>query len=338
MIFVADRTGGVQALDDSGKLIWKAYTAGPIYYPPAVAHDRIYVGSADGRVYAFGARDGTFLWSYQVGPNSDRIPVYDHLVSAWPVAGGVVVDGDTVYAAAGITHYDGTYVVALDALSGKLKHSNDTSGTLEQEVNNGVSMQGNLMIVDGELRFLAGGVYETARYDLQTLECLNTPVSQVSSQFRTAFYPYYPTYGKYVSLDFQCSDGCQLSHDASYEGSQFVNLFRQPPLPPGTPVQVKEAARWTRRGGKMPEPIWQDSINRRFTSFVVTDSTLLATGHPDGDESDSFLVSIDTRDGKDNWIEKLPSIAVKGGTAIDHQGRIFVSLENGQLLCFAPAQ
>ena len=31
-----------------------------------------------------------------------------------------------------------------------------------------------------------------------------------------------------------------------------------------------------------------------------------------------------------------PADAVKGGTAIDHRGRIFVSLENGKLLCFSP--
>ena len=67
------------------------------------------------------------------------MPVYDRLISAWPVAGGVVVDGDTVFAAAGITHYDGTHVVALDAVTGHLKASNRNSGTLEQEVNNCVS-------------------------------------------------------------------------------------------------------------------------------------------------------------------------------------------------------
>ncbi|WP_372897437.1 hypothetical protein, partial [Stieleria sp.] len=228
------------------------------------------------------------------------------------------------------------HVVALDARTGALKVSNTTSGTLEREVNNGISLQGNLTIVDGELRFLAGGVYETARYDLETLECLNTPRAQVNSQFRTAFYPYYPAYGKYVSLDYQCSDGCQLSHDASYEGSQFVNLARQQPLAPGTPKPYKEAARWVRRGGEAPKAIWQDTGNRRFTSFAVTDETLLATGHPDGNESDAFLVSINTRDGSDNWIKPLPALAVKGGVSIDHQGRISVALENGQLLRFTP--
>lgn len=338
MVFIADRKGVVQAFDSDGKSLWKSYTAGPIYYPPTVAHDRVYVGSADGRVYAFAAGDGRFLWSFRVGPSDYWIPVYDHLVSSWPVSGGVVVDGNTVYAAAGITHYDGTHVVALDAISGELIVSNTTSGTLQREVDNGISMQGNLAIVDDELRFLAGGVYETARYNLKTLECLNTPKTQVDSQFRTAFYPYYPAYGKYVSLDYQCTDGCQLSHDASYEGSQFANLARQTARPDGVPKPIKEAARWVRRGGKSPKAVWKDSGNRRFTSFTVTDKTLLATGHPDGDETHSFLVSINTSDGSDNWIKQLPADAVKGGTSIDHQGRLYVALEDGRLLCFTPTK
>ncbi len=336
MVFIADRSGVLRALDQRGELVWQAHTAGPIYFPPAIAHDRVFVGSADGRVYAFAAQDGKFLWSYCVGPNDRRIPVFEQLISAWPVAGGVVVDGQTVYAAAGIAHYDGTHVVALDAFSGVVKASNSTSGTLEQQVNNGVSLQGNLSIVDGELQFLAGGVYETARYDLQSLACLNTPVSQVTSQFRTAFYPYYPEYGKYLSLDYQCSDGCVLNHDASYEGSQFVNLSRQPPLPPGIPKTEQEAARWLRRGGKLPKSIWQDTRNRRFTSFVVTDEALLATGHPDEAEDSPFLVSMNTIDGSDVWLQELPALAVTGGTAIDHLGQVYVALENGQLQCYAP--
>ena len=230
-------------------------------------------------------------------------------------------------------------LVALDATTGKLKVANTTSGTIAKDVNNGVSMQGNLTIVDGELRFLAGGVYETARYDLQTLECLNEPKSQVTSQFRTAFYPYYPEYGKYVSLEHKCEDGCLLVHDASYEGSRFENLSRQTAVPSDSVERTpKEAARWNRRNNvKKPETVWQDKAGRRFTSFVVAGDTLLATGHLEDESSDRFLVSINTADGNDNWILKMPDDAVKGGTCIDHKGRIYIALENGQLLCYAPA-
>ena len=128
---------------------------------------RLFVGSADGRVYAFEAATGRRLWRFHAAPANRWIPVYGKLMSTWPVAGGVVVDQGVVYAAAGIAHYDGTYVYALDAATGKVKWYNDSSGAISPAVDSGVSLQGKLYLRDGELRFLGGGVYETARYDLQ---------------------------------------------------------------------------------------------------------------------------------------------------------------------------
>lgn len=343
LVFIADRRGVVRALDSNrGELVWKKYTAGAIYFPPAVAGDRLFVGSADGRVYALEARTGRQLWSFRVAPADRRITVFSKLISAWPVAGGVIVENDTVYAAAGITHYDGTYVVALDAATGQLKAENDSSGKLAPEVNDGVSLQGELTLADGELRFLGGGVYETARFDLKTLRCLNTPKNQVTAQYRTAFYPYYPEYGKYVSLEHTCADGNMLCHDASYEGSLFSNLALQTPAPSGQPGFVKDAARdyLRRRGQNIPKPnsVWRDQGNRRFTSFIVSANQLLATGHTEKTPDAPFLVAINVKDGSDAWSHPLPSQAVKGGTAIDGTGRVFVALENGQLHCFAPAR
>lgn len=337
LVFVADRSGAVQAFDEQGNLVWKYLAAGPIYYAPAVAMDRVYVGAADGRVYALEAKTGRFLWSHRIAPQQRWISVYGKLISTWPVAGGVVVHDGAVFTAAGIAHYDGTYVAKLDAISGKLLASNNDSGALSPEVNSGISMQGNMMIVNDELQFLAGGVYEIARYDTKTLRCLNEPKPQVTSQYRTAFYPYYPSYGKYVSLEYNREDGATLCHDASYEGSQFTNLALESPLPPGETRPRKEVARWFRRRGQEPPPtLWKDAADRRFTSFVVSTDTLLAAGHPDSDHDDAFLASIDIASGQDKWKRQLPSLAVKGGTALDADGRIYVTVETGELLCFSP--
>lgn len=337
MVFIADRTGVVRGYDSGGALIWKEYTGGAVFYPPAVADDRLFVGSADGRVYAFEARTGRPLWSYRVATEDRLIPIFGKLMSSWPVAGGVVVEGGRVYAAAGLTHYDGTRVVALDAVTGEALLENNTSGELAQQVNDGVSMQGNLKIVDGELRFLGGGVYETARFDLKTLKCLNTPKVQVTSQYRTAFYPYYPAYGKFVSLEFTRSDGKVLSHDASYEGSLFGNLSLHSALPPG--VLIKDEARefLRRRGRNFPkiEKLWEDERDRRFTSFIASEKILMSTGHPDGKPDASFLAAINIDDGTDVWVHELPADAVKGGMAIDASGRVFVAMENGELWCFS---
>jgi outer membrane protein assembly factor BamB len=338
LVFTANRLGAIQAHRTDGSLAWKDQVAGAVYYPPVVAHDRAYVGSADGWVYAYEARTGRPLWTFRVAPAERVISVFGKLISAWPVSGGVAVQGDTVYAAAGITHYDGTYVVALDAVTGRLKTANVSSGALAREVNGGICLQGELQIVDGELRFLGGSVYETARYDLDTLECLNKPSKTVASQYRTAFYPYYPTYGKYVSLDYRCGDGNVLCHDAGYDGGMFGNLALQPPSPPGTKPLVKDAARdyLRRRGIDAPNTsnLWRDKLNRRFTSFVVSGDELLGTFHPDDKPQQPQLVRLDIRTGSDREGHTLPADAVKGGTAIDVAGHVFVTLENGQLMCF----
>lgn len=335
-VFVAARTGVVRSFDARGNELWKSYTAGAVFYPPSVANDRVFVGSADGRVYAFAATTGQLLWTFRVAPQDRRIHIFGKLVSRWPVAGGVVVQDGTVYAAAGITHYDGTYIVALDAETGSLKARNDRSGVLSEAVNSGVSMQGNLMIANDELQFLGGGVYETARFDLKTLECRNRPRNAVTSQYRTAFYPWYPAYGKYVSLEHKRPDGNTLSHDASYEGSMFGNLaLENPPLPGAKTVTKDKAREFLRRRGKVrPKHVWRDSKNRRFTSFVVFSEQLLATGHPESKPKNSFLAAINIADGKDLWRQDLPADVVKGGTAMGSDGRIFVTLENGKLMCF----
>ena len=343
MVFVADRAGVIRALDaTSGKPVWKSYTGGPVYYPPAISHDRAFIGCADGNVYAFEAKSGRLLWTFRVGPRDQLIPVFGQLISSWPVAGGVVVEGDTVYAAAGITHYDGTHAVALDAVSGKPKAHNATSGILSKEVDGGISMQGNLQIVDGELRFLGGGVYEWARYDLETLDCLNQPKHQVTSQFRTAFYPYYPGYNKFVSLEHALADGRVLSHHANYEGLYFINLALRKPRPESAKEMWKDAAgefirRANRNRGVASKEriLWEDKANRRFNSFIVSGRRLLAAGYPDQKPDEAFLAAIDIEHGTDTWRETLPAPAVKGGCAIDASGRVFVALENGELICFS---
>jgi len=342
LVFVGDRTGAVRAIDADGHERWKAHTAGALHGPPAVADGRLFVGSADGRVYAFEAATGRRLWSFRVGPAERWIPAYGKLISTWPVAGGVVVDRGVVYAAAGIAHYDGTHVVALDAVTGKAKWYNDTSGVVCPEVNSGVSLQGELSIADGELRFLGGGVYETARYDLETGRCLNEPYAEPQSRFHTAFYAYYPTYGQYLMLDHTFADGRSLIYDVTYEGSRQPPLTLLGPYPPGVPKPRKPVSRWRfpqrRRGQPGPKSLWQDKSGRRFNSFIVSGDRLLAaaqTGPPDATKASLAALRVD--DGSDLWSHELAAPVVKGGTAIDHAGRIVVALENGRIVCFAPA-
>ncbi len=337
LVFVGDRAGVLRSIDANGKLKWKAYLGGAIYFPPTIWKNRAYVGSADGRVYAFEAATGRKLWSFRVAPGARRISMFGKLISTWPVAGGVIVKDGTVYAAAGIAHYDGTHVVALDAVSGKLKWHNDSSGSLSGKVNSGVSMQGDLFLEDGKLCFLGGGVYETAQFDLDNGQCLNTPKEDPRSEYRTAFYPYYPEYGNYLSLDHNLKDGRSLVFDASYEGNRFTPLTLLSPLPNGVSKIRKDAARWSNRRGwsEKRKPIWQDNDNRRFASFVVGSKLLLVAGDFGENGKEPFVSATQIENGETAWKVPLSAQPIKGGVSIDHRGHIFISLKNGELLCFS---
>jgi outer membrane protein assembly factor BamB len=337
LIFVGDRNGAVYALDASdGGTKWQAYTGGPVYFPPAVADGRVFVGSADGRVYAFEAATGRALWNFRAAPLERWIPVYGKLISTWPVAAGVAVEDGAVFAAAGIAHYDGTHVYALDAATGTVKWYNDSSGTISEKVNAGVSLQGDVYLDEGEVRFLGGGAYETARYDQATGKCLNPPRDEPTSQFHTSFYAYYPDYGKYVSLDYTLPDGRMLTYDVTYEGSWSGALSLLPALPAGAQKPPKPASRWgvQQRRGQAARTIWQ-TPGPRFNGFIVSPEVLVAAGHGGPNAANtSFLAAVKIEDGQQIWRQSLPGPVVKGGAAVNAEGQIIVSLETGQIVCF----
>ncbi len=335
LVFAGDRSGVLRAWDvNTGQLRWQAYTAGPLFAAPAVDQGRVFVGSGDGRVYAFEAATGRPLWRFRAAPANRWIAVYGQLVSTWPVAGGVLVQDGVLYAAAGIHHYDGIHVYALDAVTGDVRWYNDSSGATCELVNHGVSLQGELSIGDGELRFLGGGVHETARYDLVTGACLNESPGGVSSRFPTAYYAYYPEYGKFRSLDHPFADGRRLVYDASYEGALHGPLTL---LPPDAARGPMTASRWTdliRQRQPQPEPIWTDDSGRRYSAFVVTPRRILGAGEVgDPDSPRSFVSVVDIASGSAVWTRGLPATVVPGGIAVNHDGRVLVTLENGQLLC-----
>jgi len=339
LVFVADRNGGISALDATdGQVRWRAYAGGAVQVAPAVADGRLFAGSADGRVYAFEAATGRPLWTFRAAPAERWIPVYGRLMSTWPVAGGVVAQDGTVYAAAGIAHYDGTHVYALDAATGQVKWCNDTSGTLSAKVDHGISLQGELSLRDGELRFPGGGAYEEARYELATGRCLNPPNDAPGSAFHTAYYVYFPDYGRYVSLDVTLPDGRVLSYDSSYEGSWQSPLAV---LPAGTKQDGKPLSRWgvQWRRGEQPSALWRLPADRRYSAFVVGGELLLAAGQTGDDPQGNWSLSaIRLADGTEAWREALPAAVVRGGLATDSARHVLVTLENGQVIGFGPAE
>jgi outer membrane protein assembly factor BamB len=114
----------------TGRTQWTFTTDGPVRYAPTVAGDFVYFGSDDGLVYCLALNTGRLIWSHLPGPDAQKIPGNGRLISRYPIRTGLVVDGGTVYACAGLFPSQGVYAAALRADTGEViwKHRlNDRS-------------------------------------------------------------------------------------------------------------------------------------------------------------------------------------------------------------------
>lgn len=314
LVFAADSAGLVHALDGaSGEPRWTAPTAASIYFPPALADGQAFVGSNDGHVHAFDAATGLPLWRFRPGPADRRIPVYGELMSTWPVAGGVLVEAGTLYAAAGISHFDGTHVYALDAATGRVQWHNSSSGSIDPAVKNGINLCGPLSLQDNQLAFPGGNVYPTALYDLSTGQCANKPAGPKTSR-RIVLHP-----------------------RSAWEPIESDTL----PTPAGT-LRLQYP-----RGGRLlalslqpagaARPAW--SVNLfAYAGAVATPNAVLLLARPseleDGQPAPYRLTALNLKDGSALWSHRLPAAPVPWGLAIDAQARIILTLEDGRILAF----
>lgn len=169
LVFIGGDDCKVRAIDaKTGRLKWVFLAGGPVIQPPTLWQGRAYFGCGDGYVHVLEAATGEPLWRFRSAPVERKIMVYGSLCSTWPVNSGVLVNEGVAYAAAGIIDYDGTCVYALDAVTGKLKWQNTSSGHLDKELRKGVSAQGVLTVSGGRLWMPGGNVVPPASYDVAT--------------------------------------------------------------------------------------------------------------------------------------------------------------------------
>ncbi|HUW55998.1 MAG TPA: PQQ-binding-like beta-propeller repeat protein [Planctomycetota bacterium] len=323
-VFIADTDGVVRALNaGDGKPVWKAYTEGAVYYPPAIWNGRAYVGSNDGHVYAFEAATGRLLWRFRVAPVERRIPVFGSLIATWPVAGGVAVEDGVVYAAAGIAHFDGTHVCALDAVTGKMKWHNNDSGVLHAGLRNGIGLMGNVRLAEGRLEFPGGNAYPTASFDATTGTCVTRP-GDARGHTRDLFHPR-DAWDLQTSLvtdvTLRAPSGTVAIAQPKAEGR------RQPPRKLSfTPTAASEEAGFEK---------WEMTAPASCRGLVCfADALMIVTTR--GEQS--TLAARRLKDGEVLWSRDVPAQVVVWGVAVDAAGRIFVSCEDGRVLCFAPGR
>ena len=352
LVFLGGSDGIVRALSAaSGKLRWKAYTGGDIRYPPAIWEGRALVGSADGWVYAYEAKTGRLLWRFRAAPAERRIPVYGSLQSTWPASSGVLVADGTAYAAAGIVNYDGTHVYALDAATGRLKWQNNNSGHLDPEQRTGISVQGHLMLANHKLYLAGGNAVSPAVYDAGDGKCLNDPqqVRQkvnnqvlntssprgsdlywIANQVKVSGKPLY-AHPKYPVFDGEVMYKTLLTSAgdrtvAWVNNAKLMGFAREGE----SRIEEKVLADWGKPRGPAVKALWEQSCKASVALAVGRNAVVIANANE--------LAAFDLAEGRPLWSQPLPAAPVPWGLAVDREGRILVTLENGAVLCFSSAE
>ena len=321
-IAVPDRQQ-LHALDaESGKAAWTFSSGGRIDCPPTIEQGRCLIGCRDGWVYSIDASSGQLAWRRRAAPSDRRIVAYGQLESPWPVVGGVLALNGVAYYNVGrhASSDGGLTVQAVDPITGELAWSAQPEGfpgvpdilSGEGEQVQMASWQfdvatgkngpsSSTLLRGGRLGLLNDAWYQrpiAIRKGLQGWTSSNRPAGQMLSITPTA------TFG-YSSPKVNGGNG-----ELTEEGK----LFHVP--------LKSEGKEWSITMTTQARP----------RAMVVAGNRLYVAGRLDAESSHELLRIHATEDGRQLDEIQLPATVVHDGMAVA-RGRLYVSLENGQLLC-----
>lgn len=367
LVFVGGDDGKVRAIDAvTGKLAWTFITAGRILQPPTIWKGRAYFGSGDGYIYAVEAATGKLLWRFRASPIERRIMVYDSLSSTWPVHTGVVVHNGVVYAAAGIIDYNGTYVYALDAKTGKLVWANTNTGHLDPTLRKGVSAQGTLTVAGGHLWMAGGNVISPAPYDMKTgayrgpdpgdgspranrgeeVAAVSDDCVMVGGRLRFSATTNVVNPGRFEGMPIRSGLQAGRRHHLNtgkippaWSADRMVLVDGRNAVPTcydrsDMETYLKDQDDKAQR----PSPVWTAGWmgGRDTTSLVAGPNAMLAVAEHRGwrfQVPQMTVLCMNASDGSKLWEHSLPAGVPPGRMLVDRDGRVIVAMDGGGIEC-----
>jgi len=348
----------VRALNaETGQLVWRYTTSGPVRFAPTIAHGRAYVVSDDGCLYCLDAKTGKLIWRFQAAPDGDRLLGNGRMISRWPCRSGALVVGDIVYCIAGMWPTEGVYVYALDAETGKEVWCNDSSGNIYVDLPHavangfsGVAPQGYL-VVCGDVLLVPTGRSVPAGFDRRTGRLLYYKPEK--THYHGAAYGggvwgsaagdlYFNTNNRFhnpseahVGEAEPCSEDGVIAYwlASGEQASHIAGKYRV--LAAGDVVYAAgngsidaiglKVLRKKRRVGSK-DLKWTTPHPSRVYCMAMAGRTVL-TGNRDG------IRAFDAADGKPVWAVDLKGQQVRGMAVAG--GRLVAATHSGLLLCFA---
>jgi len=174
MFIGSSHNDSLTAIDTgTGRRRWRFYADGPVRFAPIAREDRVFFASDDGHLYCLKASDGSLLWKFNGKPSERKVLGNERLISPWPARGGPVLAGGTIYFAAGIWPFEGVFIYALDAETGSVIWTNDSTGAIymnqphDSPAFAAVAPQGALAVA-GDRLIVPGGRSVPAVFELHT--------------------------------------------------------------------------------------------------------------------------------------------------------------------------
>jgi outer membrane protein assembly factor BamB len=283
---------------DTNKSLWNYTTGGMAYSSPAVANGKVYIGSADGKVYCLEAATGGFIWSYTTGW---------YVWSSPAVASGKVYIGSEDYkvycldsTTGGLiwSHGTGSYVDSSPVVASGKVYIGSTDGTvycLNATTGSNIWSYTTGSYVFSSPAVASGNVY-IGSYD-HKVYCLNASTG--------------------VKLWSYATGGSVYSSPAVADGKVYVGSLND------CTVYCLDAT----TGG----PIWNYS-----TGYTVTSSPAVANGNVYIGSSDGTLYCLNATTGGLVWSYTTGGQVMYSSPAVAN-GKVYLGSEDNKIYCLDAA-
>jgi outer membrane protein assembly factor BamB len=370
VVVVSPETHTVHCLDaQTGEPCWRYLAGARVDTPPALHRGRAISGGRDGCLTALDLVSGDLAWELNLCPNAPRIHAFGQLESAQSVQGGVLVRDEFVYVLSGRSSFldGGLHLFKVRVADGKVMAKRKLKGELEG--NRAVNAMLPDLLTAGEKGFYI----RNARYSYDDLSDIRGTAAHLwspnglldDSWLHRVYWVYGTEWGRTWPLQIPrlpvpagrllCVDrdqemiygfgrnkyGWGIKPEDWQAGEKYYQVHATP---------VKEAAGkkpeagW-RRGTSLPHtPEWAVDSDVEARAMAVAGSHVLIAG-PKGNtvfSENAFrgkegvvLQVLDKASGA--VVQEIPLAANPTFDGlIAALGKVYVSLENGTLVCLQP--
>ena len=296
----------------SGKIRWSYFADAAIRVAPAYVDNRVYFGADDGHAYCVDATTGNLIWKYRPPQDEPMIINNGRFISPWPCRTGVLVQDNTAYFGCSLLPWKSSYFCAVDAQTGQMQGPGRFIKTWQ-----GRTLEGAL-VADNTRILLPQGRVPPLVADRKS--------GAIQGQLENGG-------GSFVSLIDE-----QTSVHGPGNKTGWVTLSNLGTRKPAKVIKGRNALLstpqyWVRISDTRLECVDRKTDRVTWThdfhslrSIIISGDTVFVGGR-------DTVWACRLKDGKQVWEHPAPGMVYGLAAAA---GGLFVSTDNGRILCFRP--